>query len=72
MFSLYKEQREAAREWIQRHDGERHISPGKKYRYSGSIGGAYTWEFTPTSIGMAVVVKCSCGEELNISDYENW
>jgi len=39
---------------------------------SGTCGGRLTWCFTPTSLGLCVVVKCACGEELNLTDVEDW
>jgi hypothetical protein len=36
--------------------------------YVGAIGGAYTFEFTPTGIGMVVTVKCADGTELDLTD----
>ena len=48
----------------------------KEHRHShgevGAIGGSFTYSFTPTTIGTAVVVKCVCGAELNATDYEAW
>jgi len=41
-------------------------------RNVGSIGGEYTYCITPTSLGEGVRVKCSCGEEIDVSHYENW
>ncbi len=39
----------------------------------GAIGGQFTYCFTPTSIGVAVVIKDSIsGEELNVTDYDSW
>ena len=61
-----------AKEWSGQHDQEKHTPPGKTSRYSGAIGGAYTWCFTPTNIGTVVKIKCSCGEELNLTDYDTW
>lgn len=69
-YYLSKEQREAAGEWVKKHDAERHIAPGKKHRYSGAIGGAYTWCFTSTSLGVVTTLECSCGERLDVSDYD--
>lgn len=66
-----KQQREAAREWMTKHDAERHISPGKTFRYAGAIGGAYTWCVTRTSLGQVITVECACGEKLDVSDYDN-
>ena len=70
-FYLSKEQREAARQWMHDHDAAKHIPPGKKFRYSGAIGGAYTWCYTGTSIGVVVTVECACGEKFDVSDYDN-
>lgn len=66
-----EKQSEAVQAWQREHD-KKHTPPGKTYRYSGAIGGAYTWETTGTSIGQVVVVRCSCGEAIDVSDYDNW
>lgn len=47
-------------------DGTKTISP------QGAIGGRTTYNFTPTSIGMAVSVSCACGAKKNITDYDSW
>ena len=39
---------------------------------SGAIGGAETYCFTPTSIGVIVEVKCACGCEIDLTDYSQW
>lgn len=45
----------------------------RKSMYTGTIGGRYTFEFTPTSIGIAVVaVDNLTRTKLNLTDYENW
>lgn len=72
MFSVSKEQREAVAKWKKEHDKEKHMEPGEEHRYSGAIGGAYTWNFTPTSIGFATTVSCSCGDSINVSNYDEW
>lgn len=71
VFSTYKEQDQEASEWIAKHDLT-HIPSGSTRRPTGAIGGAYTWEFTPTSLGTVVNVRCACGEKLDVSDYDNW
>lgn len=38
----------------------------------GAIGGKYTYEFTPTTVATAAVLKCGCGAKIDLSDYENW
>lgn len=71
-YGLYKEQIEEANAWAKKHDEEKHIKTGQKIRYSGAIGGAYTWSFTSTSIGQVATLECSCGEKIDVSDYDNW
>ena len=39
----------------------------------GSIGGAYTYSFIPTSVGVVVRLKNTVtNEEIDLSDYESW
>ena len=38
----------------------------------GAAGGSTSYEFTPTGIGVAIFAKCTCGEEINLTDYESW
>jgi len=71
-FYLTDVQSKEISEWSQKHDLEKHMEPGETFRYSGAIGGAYTYSFTPTSLGDAVTVQCTCGEEINVSHYEDW
>ena len=41
--------------------------------YTGAIGGGLTYSFTPTSVGVGLIVKESLsGETLDVTDYENW
>jgi len=39
---------------------------------AGAIGGRLSYKFTPTSIGMITVVTCLCGEETNITNFDDW
>jgi len=57
----------AVRTWQQEHD-KKHIPAGKTHRYSG----AYTWETTHNLLDEIVVVRCSCGEAINVTDYDSW
>lgn len=36
----------------------------------GSIGGRITFSFTPTSLGVAAKIKCACGVETDVTEYE--
>jgi hypothetical protein len=38
----------------------------------GAIGGAYTYKFTPTSLGVVKIVERSSGEKLDLTRYEDW
>ena len=40
--------------------------------YYGAIGGALTYCFTPTGIGMIVSVKHATGNELDLTNYDEW
>lgn len=39
--------------------------------YGGSIGGATTYEFTPTGLGVIFKVK-HFGQELDLTSYQDW
>jgi hypothetical protein len=39
--------------------------------YQGASGGAVTYQFTPTSIGVVLKVE-AYGQTLNLTDYESW
>lgn len=41
-------------------------------KYDGAIGGKWTYEFTPTSIGTVCKVRCACGYSDDLSDYNSW
>jgi hypothetical protein len=65
-FSLSKEESAKAVIWVKNHDC---IKRGKP---TGAIGGGITYELTPTSIGLICVVKCWCGQKIDITEYETW
>lgn len=66
-FPISEEDFSKIQEWIQKHDEEVHGAnyAEHKYRHAGAIGGSYTYEFTPTSIGTFGRVKCTCGEHFD-------
>lgn len=40
---------------------------------TGTIGGRYTYSFTPTSLGVVMMVKNNTsGEELDVTEYWEW
>ena len=64
-FKLNEKEAKLAEEFEKKH---RHPDVNK-----GAIGGHISYEFTPTSIGDAISIRCFvCGEEENITDYNSW
>ena len=43
-----------------------------KMNPGGTIGGVYSFIFVPNSIGEVQVVKCACGADINLTDYDSW
>lgn len=56
---------------IDRQKGTSVEHPGEAYY--GCSGGAYTYMFTPTSIGLVVKVQNGLtGDIIDLTDYEDW
>lgn len=68
-FGLYKEQFEEANAWREQHEKEKHKG---KAPYVGAIGGAYGWKFIGTGLGVIAIFYCFCGDEINVTDFDNW
>lgn len=63
MFDLNEVEKSRAEEFKKIH---------KKCYRPTAIGGQFSYIFTPTSVGTAVSIKCICGEQENITDYDIW
>ena len=63
-FEITKEEDVAIKEWIDVHIKEKHNG---KY-YAGTIGGRFTYGFTPTSIGTVGTIRCSCGDSFTFRE----
>lgn len=37
-----------------------------------AMGRCFAYKFVPTSCGTSIVVECSCGESVDLSDYDSW
>lgn len=57
-FYITEKETEAILEWINKHIEEKHGGNS----YAGAIGGRFSYNFTPTSIGDIGAIKCSCGD----------
>ena len=63
-FSLTEEQKIKLDEWKSQQAEEDKV---------GTIGDRYTYSFTPTSLGLATVVKDNVtNSEINLTDFSNW
>lgn len=40
--------------------------------YVGAIGGAYSFIFTPTGVGIIIKVACADGTELDLTEWEDF
>ena len=38
----------------------------------GMAGGRFSYSFSPTSLGMAITVSCSCGQKLFLGNFMNY
>jgi hypothetical protein len=56
-FQLRPEEEDTARRFRERH--KRLHGP----QWTSAVGGAWTYSFTPTSLGALVEIKCCCGKE---------
>lgn len=64
MFKLTKEQEYKIDKWLETKD----LS-----RYCGVSGGRFTYQFTPTTLGLVVQVLDNLDKtSLDVSDYEEW
>ncbi len=64
-FSLTPEQIEQVQQFKAKVETERGSD------YAGSIGGATTYQFTPTSLG-AIIKVTHFGQTLDLTDYQSW
>ena len=71
LFKVTGEQEKQAQKFMLTHDCScRKDEDG--WPYVGAIGGATTFCFTPTGLGDILVVKCTCGAEVNLTDFDSW
>ena len=63
-FSLTEEQKIKLDEWKSQQAEEDKV---------GTIGDRYTYSFTPTSLGIIVIIKDNVtNSEINLTDFSNW
>lgn len=65
-FNLDKNQQKLADDWIK-------TQLTQKPKYSGAIGGRFTFSFTPTNLGTIIKIEDNQSKEtLDITDYSTW
>lgn len=69
-FPISKEEQKQIEEWKKKHEVEVHHchTLDDRLRRSGTIGGSYTYEFIPTSIGTVGTIKCNCGAKFTFCE----
>lgn len=69
-FPIYEDEYKKIESWKKKHDEEAHGADyeNNKFRNGGAIGGSYTYEFTPTSIGVLGRVRCTCGAYIDFGE----
>lgn len=65
-FKLTDDEVRKYHDWLKEHNKKCPI------RYEGAIGGKITFSFTQTGIGCFAKVGCACGEELLLSNVEEF
>lgn len=62
-YAITDEELTSCYEWEEKHVEEKH-----KGKECGAIGGRFTYELTPTSIGICGAVRCNCGDRFEFRE----
>lgn len=65
-FNISKEELVKINKWKEKHVEDKHDGS----YYAGAIGGMFTYQFVPTSIGDIGEIICSCGEKYCFRELE--
>ena len=69
MFSISEEEQQAIHNWIEKHREDHKVG----LFATGAIGGRWTYEFTPTGLGVITIIRCNlCKAEKNVTDFDSW
>lgn len=63
-FEITEDEQKNIIKWQNKHIKKKH----KGNTYFGAIGGNWSYEFIPTSIGDIGTVKCDCGEKFTFRE----
>lgn len=60
-------------EWLNQHYPTCVFRPTEANPFpAGAIGGVLTTSFTDTTLGQICKVRCACGAETDLTEYEDW
>jgi len=71
-FPISEKEADAIDCWMKKHDEEVHglITDYDRQKAGGCIGGRFTYQFIPTSLGVIGTVQCSCGAEFQFQEID--
>lgn len=71
-FPITEEEKQKIEQWIQQHDKEKHgiVTDEQRLHANGCCGGRFTYQFTPTSIGVIGTIICHCGDSFTFQELE--
>lgn len=74
MFHLLNEdQAQKLAAWMQEQDTKVAARQNRPDAYYGASGGAYTYKFTPTTLGLVIKVENGLTkEEIDLTEYDGW
>jgi hypothetical protein len=73
MFKLDDKQSEKFDRWRTEQDEKVATAQGNKIPYYGAIGGAYTFSFTPTTLGTVVTITNGLtNDKIDLTKYDEW
>lgn len=68
-FFITEEEQKNIQEWQEKHLKEKHPKAVGNPGYFDVSGANWEYTFIPTGLGTVRVVRCSCGEEYDFSDW---
>jgi len=67
-FELTEKEEAVYMKWVKSHKCEYTRNP----TLCGAIGGRLTFSFIPTGLGNLKSVQCLCGDQVTLTDIDNW
>ncbi len=68
-FEITDEEEKVFEKWNKKHKKK---CTYLKSSHQSAEGARLIYSFTPTGLGMIIIVKCICGEECHLTNSDNW